>query len=355
MPDDKEYKEEQEQNMDINTNPAALEALAQATGEDLNIAKDAPKSLGKVETEFDKKQDRKEEYRAIADEMGYKTIAVDSLPSKGRFNDTSMRIKIRSLEVHEIKEYSSLNEDDLMDIDNKITDVLARAVRVYTNQGEVGHGVLKEADKFFLLFAVRDLTMDKSQRERTLILPSECPNCGKVHKRKIDSQIFGWYEVPDGFDKFYSSTERCFVINLPEDDINNLKIYIPSVGVIKKSTSYIMEQEKKKRQGKGGYYDMEFMARLQFLAKDESVITDRGVKELYDRYKSFTSNEFTAVCSIVERLDVSIKPTVETHCVKTTKEGGCGERFTTPIRFPDGYRSIFDFSNITGKLFSSPK
>lgn len=38
------------------------------------------------------------EHRATADEMDHKTITIDSLPSKGKFYDASMRIKIRSLE-----------------------------------------------------------------------------------------------------------------------------------------------------------------------------------------------------------------------------------------------------------------
>lgn len=306
-----------------------------------------PVALGTVKTEFDRKQEMKEEAKKAASQMGYRNIDPATLPSKGRFNRPDMKIKVRPLTTHEIVKYSELDEGDFLDINEHLIGVLSKAVRIYYSDGEGFYGDLKEADKFFMLFVVRDVTMDAMQREKHLTLPAKCTGCGKDHKRNIDSNMFGYYEIPKGIDKFYNSERRCFVVR--HENFDELAIHIPSVGVLEAISDYIIKKEKAKRSGQNVYYDKHFMDKLQFLVNDVSDITDEKIDKLKREYINWHPDKRFALEYATEKIEISIKPTVEIKCAKT--EGGCGDSFTTPIRFPAGYRSLFDFSNIATDLF----
>jgi hypothetical protein len=74
---------------------------------------------------------------ASKDPIDYSQINVDILPA-GRFYRRGTRISIRAAKVHEIQSYSMVDDNNFVDITEKMNEILSRNVRFVHPDGTEG-------------------------------------------------------------------------------------------------------------------------------------------------------------------------------------------------------------------------
>jgi hypothetical protein len=234
---------------------------------------------GKQELEFDEQPLVKE--NSFATPTGFKHIDNLALPSKGMFYPDDFHISCRGLDIEEVKHYSTINEDSNLDIENHLNQVLEKACRISVGNVNLSYKDLKLADKLYMIFVIRDMTMSKHNRQVNLRLPSICTN-GHITNLTIDSEMFSFYKINEKFfESYYNSNLKCF--NIPKYD---LKIYIPSIGVTEALFQYAKHKEDLKQKGdlSGSTYNKEYFKFLLLLIPDFRNLTIAKIDAMMKKY-----------------------------------------------------------------------
>lgn len=320
-------------------------------------------ALGKVKTEFEKKAEQHIENKALFDNKGWRKIDTGNLPSQGKYNDPSMRVKIRAATVEEIKHYSSLDDTDLLDVSDHINELLNKCCRIeYPALDRIGiaAGDLREADKYYVFFCIRDLSMDSHQKYHKLQLRTTCPKCGKHSESEITSQAFSSYTIPKNIEKYYDAEKRKIVISDPSFE-EPLMVSPPSLAVTSAIQKYMQDHVRKQQAaGQPAHFDPKFMIQLQYIVDNPSQITDEYLKNLQKKIGQWTPEKVIAFEYVKNNMDVGVRPQLEIICRNTksidpSEEVGCADdySFTAPVAFRFGWRSVFDISGVVARLFDS--
>jgi len=282
-----------------------------------------PLSLGKVEIEH-----------AVLDKdflVGWKPMPVENLPSQGRFYPDDVLLEIRAAEVSEIRHFSTLDENDPLDMDDKLNMIIDKCMRIRWNGKQMTWKDLKEEDRFYLIFAIRELTFQKG--ENKLMLPIQCGiSCAGdgsfKDKIEIKKEIFDYYTIEDKLMRFYDKEEKCFVINSPK--VGVIRLYVPSLGVTSFIKSYMRRKIKENQP-----FDKAFLKISPFMFNDWHTLTDK----VYDAavYDSLTWSplKLSAVIRAAEMIRFGVKTEITTTCNQ------CGQEIRTEMTFPGGIRSLF--------------
>jgi hypothetical protein len=306
-----------------------------------NISPEAP--LGTVKPAEVVHAEMLDQYRQEGQQLGFRNMPVASLPSKGDYYPIDCKIEFRALTLEEVKYYSSMDENDVFDVNDKIYSVLGKGVRVWKNGKRGSYRDLSETDKIYMLFALRDLTMQQHKREMQLTQVVQCKNCPEKTKINLSNDIFGYYQLSDGMRKWYSELERCFVVEHHKIG-NPLKIYVPTIGVVDAINNLVKQKEIEKRKGEGGYYDKTFVMFLQFLVPSWEMVNDTFFTRMYTEYTNWSYDRHQAMAEAAEKINLGIKPSIDVTC-------SGGHVTNAKIRFRKGFRSILDISGIGEELF----
>lgn len=302
--------------------------------------------LGHVQTPEMKHARDQEKYREEASKIGFRPLNLDLLPSKGSFYPKTAKINFRAASKEEITHYSSLDESDLLDVDEHLHSIISATTQIsgMTEQG-IGHWKdLSEFDKIYIIFTIRDLTMEKMQREHKLMQTIECSSCGHKDKIELENNTFGYYTMDEKIAKYYNPERRCIFISHQRLS-RPFSIYIPTMGVMTFIANYIKQKELQKRSGDSVFYDKQFLTFLQFLCPNWRLLDEKYMKQKYEEYKTWNDHDLEMMHNVVNMLGYSIDPNIETPCSK------CNHLNKSVIRFQNGYRSIFTFSSIAEELF----
>lgn len=326
------------------TEKNVLFQLTELPGEENKIT-----DLGTVETPFDIKMKNDKANMEIAMEIGYRGLGLEMLPSKGKYYPADCQLSIRAADVAEIKHYSSMNEEDYIDAEDKIAYVLEKCCKLVWGGSVRSSVYLKDADKLYLLFTIRDLTMHAQGKENKIMMSPQCPHCGIIKKVELVNNVFGFYEVPAGIEKWYSEESRCFVIPLGDDII---KVFVPNIGVTSWIKKYVVEKEMRKaRKQDESFYSTQTLQFMQFMVESPTGCTENLVKSTHKKIAEEWSLERMEIMQYMsDNLTTAIKPTILTQC-KTEDGGGCKKEFSAPITFRQGLRRLFNVTGVTTKLF----
>lgn len=320
-----------------------------AKNELLSLGNDQPKSLGKVETDFDRKQKSIAESREMAKKIGYRKLDIKTLPSRGKFNGDGMIIEYRPLTLGEIKDYSTQIDDaDELSINEELNNILKKCIRIKYPDSVGTYKDIIDYDRLFLIFMIRDVSMENQQKERKMYQESRC-KCGEITiKKEITSNEFSYIDLKN-LDKFYDESIRGFRFISDEHGID-LKFYIPSIGVFEEIKKYINNKIRKNYTGKDGFYDQKFLDMYQFMVRDWRTINEKHIDGAYNKWKNNTGvDESSLIITATKFISkLSINSEIDMKCDKS----GCMEVIRKPIIFQDGYRHLFDFSDIVGGIFA---
>ena len=281
--------------------------------------------------------------RPISLEMGWKNIPTDILPSGGKYYPEGTKIAIRAAEVREIRHFSTIDEDDKLDIEEKLTHIIDRCSRMeFSGEGVVSYKDLKQEDRFFIIMAIRDLTFVKGENSIILKPQKSCnqtPECPFNDGIELRTGVLSSYELDENVAKHYSEETRGFIFNIKKLD-KKVELYIPSIGVIQEISLFVAECAKKNINIDEGFLDI---APFMF-----SEWRDLNFQRILSRMREsdyWTKEEFSLYFELAQMIKMGTKLEVKQKCPL------CGDmEITAKITFPYGLRSLFVISDIFREL-----
>lgn len=281
--------------------------------------------------------------KPISFEMGWKNIPIEILPSAGMYYPEGTKVAIRAAEVREIRHFSTIDEDDKLDIEEKLTHIIDRCSRMdFPGEGVVSYKDLKQEDRFFIIMAIRDLTFVKGENSIILKPQKTCnqtPDCPFNDGIELRTGVLSSYDLDEQVAKYYNSETRSFVFNIKRID-KTIELYIPSIGVTQEITSFISECAKKNIDVDEGFLNI-----APFMFSEWRDLNFQRILSKMRESDYWTKEEFSLYFELSERIKMGTKLEVKQKCPV------CGDmEVTARITFPNGLRSLFVISDIFREL-----
>lgn len=276
-----------------------------------------------------------EEAPSVINDLGWVRVKPETLPSQGIFYPDGTEITIRAASAAEIRHWSTIDEEDILSMDDALNKIMEKCSKIRLGKIMGTYKDIKEIDRFFIIFAIRELTFKKG--ENSLNISFNCNNCGKVDQKSIVKEMLSYYTPVPELETRFNEELRCFHLKLKNGE--EMKLYLPSLGVMNFIKNYVRE----KVQGKQDY-DKAFLKWAPFLFPDWRSLNDAVYnKTLQDSY-SWGTDKISVADWFVTQMQGTVKAEIKNEC------SVCGEEATAPISFPGGIKSLFLVSDITSKL-----
>jgi hypothetical protein len=264
--------------------------------------------------------------------LGYHNIPLISLPSGGMFYPEGTQISIRSAKVAEVRHFSTIDESNVLDIDEKLNTIVDACTRITCSAKRLSYKDILEEDRFYIILSIRDLTFPEP--ESSLKIEHTAKN-GEKHDIEIKKDFFQYFKIPAELDKYYDSDSKSFLVETRS--FGTIEMRPPAIGVMQKITAYIKE-----KQQKGVKIDQSVLQIIPYLHKDWRTFTDKTIFEFEIELNGWTSKKYNLVYTLAEKMKVGIQPNMLVTLGDEEEE--------VPIGFRDGIKSLFVVQDIAGEL-----
>ncbi len=272
---------------------------------------------------------RGEKIQADLNRIGYHVLPINTLPTGGMFYPDDFEVSIRAARGEEIKHWSTMNESDLMSVNNATNFIIERCVNIKSSNGASWRD-LKTIDKFYVLLAIRELTF--VDNEGNLEVPIAEGKNIPVHKEMIH-----YVEIPEEIMKHYSKEERCFVFKLKKTG-NVIRIYVPSLGIDEWLSSYVSAKDAAQQQ-----IDTDYIQFAPLLIPDYKGLNQKKYEDYVVDSHAYGQYEWALISKIKDMFQTIFMPSF-----KYTREDGT--EVEVPISFRGGIKSIFSISTSISEL-----
>ena len=264
--------------------------------------------------------------------LGYHAIPIKSLPSAGMFYPEGTELHIRSAKVVEIRHFSTMDENNILDVDEKLNSILESCTRVTSNKKRMSYKDLLEEDRFFLILSIRDLTFPEPESNLSV---DHLDKKGDTHKIEVSKDNFTYFKVPESIDKYYDRAERTFLIETKS--FGTIQLAPPTIGIMQKMTAYI-----KDRQEKSLKVDQSVLQIMPYMITEWRGFTDKEIFKFEIEMNSWSNKKYSLIYKLAEQMKVGIKPDMKVQIGDDWED--------VPIGFRDGIKSIFIVQDIAGEL-----
>lgn len=243
----------------------------------------------------------------------------------GIFYPVGTKIMVRAAQVKEIQAYSMVDDNNFHDIVEKMNDMLASCVKVKYANGSIGtFADIKDGDRFYLIFLIRELTFQKGN---SLVVNAECKMCNTENSIELKRECFVFWETDDDLEPYFDDGNKVFTFETMNESVFHLGV--PCIGLQKSFTDYILDEYKNKKSP-----NMSFLKVIPFTISDRKSITPEGIKKKLADFQNMNSNDFQFLNAAVNKMKFGIKETRK-------KCSSCGEEVRTDMQFPGGASAIF--------------
>lgn len=267
-----------------------------------------------------------EEKRSRTSDLNYFAFGVDDpqigLPL-GKFYPKGTKVLVRPAVVKEIQAYSMVEENNPYDVIEKMNDMISACVRIkYVNDDVVSYLEVKDGDRFFLLFLIRELTFQKGN---TLAAQETC-DCGEKVNIELIRHNFTYHETESKIMKFYDDYKRKFVF--PTKFGKVYEMGMPCIGLQKSFSEYILKEFKDKKS-----QNMSFLKIMPFILSDRRGISIEDIKVKLEEFQNMDITEFQFLDSAASKFKFGISG-AKAKC-------SCGMEVSTDNIFPTGAAGLF--------------
>ena len=273
-------------------------------------------------------------------ESPWKILPIPNLPSEGFGYPIGLEIGIRSAKVSEIRHYSTIEEYDDIDVDDKINHILNKNTTILYQGGTLSYMDLYQEDRFYIFMAIRDLTFIKGENKLMLPLTKNCKDdqCPMPKEIELRSQILSNFRLPEKLKRYYSADQGCYLLK-PKNGEPGVELFIPTIGVVTKIRKIL-----RAKKAAGKKYDESFASYSTYLIPNWRDLNE----ELYNQYelasREWSYMKFNIIDQISKDITFATKNQVSINCQK------CGAEVTAPLRFRGGLRSLYIIPDIFGEL-----
>lgn len=265
--------------------------------------------------------------------LGWHVLDLEDLPSKGKFYPADTVIKIRSAKAAEIRHFSTMDENNYIDMEEKLNSIVESCAQFTGNGKRMSYKDILEEDRIVLLLSIRDLSFPEP--ENKLMLK------GRTEKTKktVDIELAVKNLVPtvidDEIEKYYDEKERTYIIKTRS--AGTVRMKPPTIGIMQEITQYL-----KDRQEKDQDFDKAFIQVLPYMQADWRTLNLNKIFQMEMEYKGWDEKKFMVVYRLAERMKIGVSTELE-----TTFDG---ETVKAPLDFPGGIKSLFIISDLAGEL-----
>jgi len=271
----------------------------------------------------------------LGNQIGWIPLRVEDLPTRGLFYPKGTKIAIRSATGAEIRHWSTLEDDPninpnyLYDIDDMVNYIIERCVTIKI-ESDVEKGTylswkdIKEADRFYLLLAIHELTFPEGENKLQFKLSED-----KVIDVKKD--MVSYLSLDPKIMKYYDEDERCFILRLKSKKV--LKLDIPCIGVTQWLKNYVI-----RKQANQESFDQDFLSFAPFVIKNWRGLND----DIYNKYVEDSYKWDVTTISLLVHFRKIFANAVE-PVIKYKDEGGV--EHVAPLSFQGGIKSLFIISD----------
>jgi len=292
------------------------------------IIREEPVNLGKVNMErFGGPQAEGADFH-----LGYHAIPVISLPSGGMFYPDGTEISIRSAKVAEVRHFSTIEESNVLDIDEKLNQIVESCVRITCNTTRLSYKDILEEDRFFIILSIRELTFPEPESSLKI---EHMSKKNEKHEIEIKKDYFQYFKIPSELDKYYDNDAKSFMIETKS--FGTISMRPPVIGVMQKITAYIRE-----KQQKGEKIDQSVLQIIPYLHHDWRGFNDKSIFDFEIELNGWSSKKYNLVYTLAEKMKVGIQPNLLVQLGDEEEE--------VPITFRDGIKSLFIVQDIAGEL-----
>ena len=267
--------------------------------------------------------------------LGYHTVHAEDLPSKGMFYPRDVEIQIRPAKVAEIRHFSTLQERDLFDVDEKLNNIVQNCTKIRTKTRVMSWKDLLEEDRIYIILAIRALTFSKG--ENKLQVKKNCGDCNTENTIEIANDNLQFNSIPDDLMKYYDEFQRVLSIQTKSAGVIYMKP--PTIGVMQTITKYIREKERN-----GDNWDKAHVQILPYIQHEWRGFTERDIFNSEVDFQGWDDTKYTLHYRLAEKVKVGVKPDVACTCKS------CGAEVTAAINFRGGIKDLFVVSDISGEL-----
>ena len=312
------------------------------TNETVTTEEGQVKSLGKVDTTrgMGITSPDDPEIKRIQELSGYINLDLNLLPSGGRFYREDFEIHIRAARVGEIREFSTMDEENLRDVDEKLNSIVVSCAKImYGNQRGSYRDILEE-DRIYLILAIRELTFKKG--EAKLMMPIGKKKC-KTSSCKIQDSVelktdnLQFNEADELIEKYYDSVNRCYTI--PTKNHGELTLAPPTIGVMRAITDWVRSREEENKS-----WDKASLNVIPYIQREWRGFADKEIFSATTNFQGWDATKYSLVYRLVEKMKVGVKAEFTFPC------NSCGAEAAVPLTFPGGIKSLFVIPDITSEL-----
>lgn len=264
--------------------------------------------------------------------LGWHEIPLSSLPSEGKFYPKDASIKIRAAKVAEIRHFSTIDENNLLDVDDKLNAIVESCTQVSAKTSRMSYKDICEEDRFILILSIRDLTFPEP--ENSLKVDWSDSN-GKKHEVEIKREYFDYFRVDEEVERYYDEEARGYLINTKT--YGQIFMKPPSIGVMQEITKYIKERRDSEQN-----IDQSLIQIAPYVASDWRRFNQKRLFELEVEMNGWDNKKYLLLYKLAEKVKVGIKP--EMNVILGDEEA------SIPINFRDGIKSLFIVQDLSGEL-----
>ncbi len=269
-------------------------------------------------------------------DQGWKNLPLDALPSRGLFYPDGTVISFKQATVKEIRYFSTIDEDDWIDGDQKINYILESCSKMRIPGNPMSSWKdLQDIDRFYLVFCIRESTFSKGENKLTMSIA--CDQCPNVDQIELTKDNLGFFRIDERLMKYYDPLEKTFMIQTKDGDI--FPMYLPTIGV----GIFIKNYVNTKRQNRE-YFDKTFIRMAPFLFKEWRTLNEVAYKAKNEETFNYGHKKLSVFSGIVDIFAKSISTDIRHTC------STCSSEVSVPITFQGGAKSLFLYTDVFAEL-----
>lgn len=264
--------------------------------------------------------------------LGYHSIDISGLPSGGRFYPSDAKMAIRAAQVAEVRHFSTIDEGNLLDIEDKLNHIVKNCVRFTSGVKVLSYKDILEEDRIYILLSIRDLTFPEPESKLTIKATTKD---GEEFDAELSAKYFQLSQVPDEIAKYYDDEKRAFAIQTKS--FGTILMRPPSIGVMEAVTNYIKVRQVEKKA-----WDQSYLQIIPYLTLDWRGFNDEKIFKGEVEFHSWNTQKYSLVYRLAEKMRIGVQPEM-----LVPHED---EEVLVTIGFRDGIKSLFVVQDIAGEL-----
>jgi len=267
------------------------------------------------------------------DILGWHVLDLNELPSKGKFYPADTVLKIRSAKAAEIRHFSTMDDNNYIDMEEKLNHVVASCSQMTGNGKKLSYKDILEEDRIILLLSIRDLTFPEP--ENKLILKGKTEKTKKSVEIELSVKNLVPTEIVAEIEKYYDAKERTYVIQTKS--AGEVRMKPPTIGVMEEVTSYLRDRQEKEIE-----IDKAFIQILPYTVSDWRQLSLTKIFSLEVDYKAWDDRKYMIMYRLAEKMRIGVQTELYAEVD--------GEPAKAPLDFPGGIKSLFIISDLSGEL-----